>query len=65
MGRASALGWEMAILYTFFMDGGFYLDQRFATSPWLLLLGMLLGTVAVIPSLVKASKMSDDEETKR
>ena len=65
MGRASALGWEMAILYTVFMGGGFYLDQRFGTSPWLLLAGVVLGTVAVIPSLVKVSKMSDDEETKR
>lgn len=64
MGRASALGWELAILYTLFMGGGYYLDQRFGSSPWLLLLGVLLGTVATIPALVRAAKMSDDEENK-
>lgn len=65
MGRASALGWELAILYTFFMGGGFYLDRRLGTAPWLLIAGVVLGSVAAIRSLVRATKLLEDEEEKR
>ncbi len=65
MGRASALGWELAILYTFFMGGGFYLDRRLGTAPWLLIVGVVLGSVAAIRSLVRATKLLEDEEEKK
>ena len=43
------------------MGGGFYLDRRLGTAPWLLIAGVVLGSVAAIRSLVRATKLLEDE----
>lgn len=51
-GNAS-LGITYGATVLVFVGLGWWLDDRFGTSPWLLIVGMLLGSVGGIVSLVK------------
>ncbi|MDQ7039714.1 MAG: AtpZ/AtpI family protein [Rhodothermus sp.] len=41
------LGLQLALGMAFFVVGGYLLDRRLGTFPWLTLLGIVLGLVAV------------------
>ena len=51
-GRYSGLGCQFGVTITVLSLAGNWLDERFGTRPWLLLLGVLLGFVGGTISLV-------------
>ena len=52
-GGNAALGITYGATVLVFVGIGWWLDDHFGTSPWLLIVGMLLGSVGGIVSLVK------------
>ena len=52
-GGNASLGITFGATVLVFVGFGWWLDDRFGTSPWLLIVGMLLGSVGGIVSLVK------------
>ena len=52
-GGNASLGITFGATILAFVGFGWWLDDRFGTSPWLLIVGMLLGSVGGIVSLVK------------
>ena len=52
-GGNASLGITYGVTVLVFVGLGWWLDDRFGTSPWLLIVGMLLGSVGGIVSLVK------------
>lgn len=59
------VGIQIAGAMVLFVLGGYFLDERFGTSPWLLLAGCLLGMVAVVASLFKAVQELEAHERRR
>lgn len=54
LGFASRVGMEMAFSVLIGVYGGYLLDKYFATTPWLMLLGVIFGGVAGFLSVYKA-----------
>jgi hypothetical protein len=51
-------GFEFAGVVTLLTLGGWWLDGKFATRPWLMLLGLLVGTIGGIYRLYLEGKRS-------
>ena len=49
----TTIGMELAITVVLGFYGGQYLDQRFATGPWLMLAGVLVGLAAGVVGVYK------------
>lgn len=47
------LGMQLALSMVFFVVGGYLLDQWLDTSPWLLVVGAILGVIAVFIHLFR------------
>lgn len=43
--RALGIGLELSVVIGGFSYGGYWLDERWGTGPWLLLTGVLIGTL--------------------
>ncbi|MFT4702676.1 MAG: F0F1-type ATP synthase assembly protein I [Bradymonadia bacterium] len=54
--RASAIGLQFGISIAVGALGGNWLDKRYDTGPWLLLLGFILGSTAAFRDLYKFAK---------
>lgn len=54
-GRASTIGLEIAISVVVCLAGGWWLDEKFGTQPWLTLVGLALGVCAAGWSLYKVT----------
>ena len=60
--RYSAVGLEMGFAVAIGVAMGYYLDQYFNTSPWLILIFLMLGVVAAFRSLFSLMKDVDRNE---
>lgn len=56
LARSSAVGLEMGISVVVGLLGGRWLDGKTGTAPWLMLLGLLLGTVAGFRGLMRMAR---------
>ncbi|CAN5894852.1 hypothetical protein BH11MYX2_BH11MYX2_23840 [soil metagenome] len=56
---SSSVGLELGISVILGLLGGYYLDQRLGTTPWLMLACLLLGLVAGFRGVVRAVKRED------
>ena len=54
LSRMAGIGVQFGAVISLFALAGYWLDDRMGSSPWLLLLGVLLGFVGGTISLVKA-----------
>jgi ATP synthase protein I len=54
--RHGAVGLEMGIAVALGSVGGWYLDDRYGTGPWLLIVGMGFGIAAGFKGLYRAAK---------
>ncbi len=54
------LAWAIPISIAIGWGGGWWLDQRFGTEPWLQVVGFLLGAAAGLAQILQLSG-SDDE----
>lgn len=53
--RFVGIGFEIAVPVLLGLGGGYWLDQRFGTKPWLLLVGALMGMVAGFVSFFRTA----------
>lgn len=60
--RSSGAGLGFAISILLFVGVGYWLDRKFGTSPWLLLVGLFTGFPLALYSLVKKLGPSDRAE---
>lgn len=58
--RASAIGLQFGVSIAIGALGGNWLDNRFGTGPWLLLLGVIFGAAAGFRDLYRIAKEQED-----
>ena len=56
MGFYTALVTEMCLSVAVGVVGGYYADQYLGTSPWLIVLGLIVGMVAGVHNLIRIVK---------
>jgi ATP synthase protein I len=61
--RFSSMGIELGLAVMAGLIGGQWLDHKFGTTPWLLLVGLLLGMAAGFRSMWRALKALKETET--
>ena len=54
--RYSTIGMEMAASVAFGTLGGWWLDQKFGTEPWLFWFGLAFGIAAAVRAVVRLVK---------
>jgi len=54
IGMLGGLGFQLGLTVLLGALAGYYLDKRWGTSPWLLLVGTLAGTAAGFYEIVRA-----------
>ena len=59
LGELSAVGLTLVVATVLGLAGGYYLDGRLGTSPWLTLIGLLLGIVAGFVNLFRSVKRAE------
>jgi ATP synthase protein I len=55
------VGIELALSTVIGLLGGRWIDGKLGTSPWLMLLGLVLGVVAGFRSLIRAARQAKQE----
>jgi F0F1-type ATP synthase assembly protein I len=67
-GRVSAVGMELAAAVIFCLLIGYWLDGKFGTSPWLAVVGIILGSGigfrAVYAAAKVMQKQAENEDSK-
>jgi ATP synthase protein I len=61
LGELSSIGFALVIATVIGLVGGYYADRWLGTSPWLLLLGLVLGIVAGFVNLFRSVSRADRE----
>jgi ATP synthase protein I len=59
LGELSAVGITLVVATVIGLAGGYYLDRWLGTSPWLTLLGLLLGIAAGFVNLFRTVKRAE------
>jgi F0F1-type ATP synthase assembly protein I len=59
--KLASVGIELSISTIVGMLGGRWLDEKLGTAPWLMLLGLVLGVVAGMRSLIRAARRANQE----
>lgn len=59
------LGWLIMLNMLLFAGGGLWLDRRFKSSPWLMLVGVVLGFTGSGYTLYRAVKKLETDEAKK
>lgn len=54
LGRYTGLGLQLAASLVLFGALGWWIDRRLSTTPWLMILGMLVGSALAFVSLLRA-----------
>ena len=61
MAKSSAIGIQFAISIAIGAWGGNWLDKKFDTAPWLLLIGVLFGAAAGFRDLYRLAKKQAED----
>lgn len=56
--KVSSVGLEMGVSIAIGWGIGYWLDKKFATDPWLMVVGLLFGVAAGFNGLLRASKQA-------
>ncbi|HEX9819407.1 MAG TPA: AtpZ/AtpI family protein [Methylomirabilota bacterium] len=59
LGELSTIGLALVIATVIGLAGGYYLDRWLGTSPWLTLIGLVLGIAAGFVNLFRAVKRAE------
>jgi ATP synthase protein I len=59
LGELSAVGLTLVVATVLGLAGGYYLDRWLGTSPWLTLIGLLLGIAAGFVNLFRSVKRAE------
>lgn len=58
----ASLGVEIAASFSIPIIVGYWLDERYQTSPWLLLFGILIGMVLMLAIFVRIARDTDNQD---
>lgn len=61
LSRISLAGLELGIAVAIGIIGGLYLDDRFDTRPWLMIVGLLLGVTSGFYNLYRLAAAQEEE----
>ena len=61
LGELSSIGLTLVVATVIGLVGGYYADRWLGTTPWLLLLGLVLGIVAGFVNLFRSVKRAERE----
>jgi F0F1-type ATP synthase assembly protein I len=61
-GRFSAVGIEMAAAVAFGTLGGYWLDGKLGTAPWLFWFGLVVGIGAAVRTVVRVARTTKLDE---
>ena len=61
VGSYGTVGLDFAVSVTFCFLGGWWLDGKLGTAPWLMMVGLVLGTVVGFSMVFKAARKMRDE----
>jgi ATP synthase protein I len=61
LGELTSIGMTMVLATVIGLGAGYYGDRWLGTSPWLMLIGLLLGVVAGFVNLFRLVKAADRE----
>ena len=61
LAKLASVGIELSISTVVGMLGGRWLDGQLGTEPWLMLLGLVLGVVAGMRSLIRTARRANRE----
>lgn len=64
-GSMAGLGIQFVITVMVFLFLGQWLDRRLGTTPWLLLLGVLLGAALGMWNMVRAARQAEKDERRQ
>lgn len=59
------LGMQLALAMAFFSGGGYLLDRWLGSTPWLTVVGGVVGMVAVFVQVIRVSKELDQKARQR
>jgi F0F1-type ATP synthase assembly protein I len=62
LARAGTIGIEIGVAVIVCLLAGNWADEKFGTSPWLALLGIVLGTIVGLKAVLRAAKETEKEE---
>jgi len=62
LARLASVGIEFSISTLVGLLGGRWVDEKLGTAPWLMLVGLVLGVVAGMRSLIRAARLSSSTE---
>lgn len=54
----ASVGLEMGVAVFLGWAAGHWLDQKFATDPWLMLLGLLIGVAAGFKAIIRVARQA-------
>lgn len=54
-----SIGIEIVVSVLIGLGGGYWLDKKFGTAPWLMILGIVLGFAAGIRSMLRTYRKSE------
>ena len=60
-GRLGTLGMELSALIIGFLLGGYWLDKKLGTSPYLTLAGVFMGAFGGFMAVLRAIKQSEEK----
>jgi F0F1-type ATP synthase assembly protein I len=61
LGRASAVGIELAVAVIGCLLLGTWLDDKLGTAPWMAVAGIVLGSVVGLRAVIRAAGPAEDE----
>lgn len=61
LSRISLAGLELGIAVAIGIIGGLYLDERFDTGPWLMIVGLMLGVTSGFYNLYRLAAAQEEE----
>lgn len=59
--RAGNVGFELAVATIIGLAGGYWLDGKLGTKPWLAIVGLLLGVAAGFKNLIQTARRAQRE----
>jgi ATP synthase protein I len=61
LGELASIGMTLVLSTVIGLAGGYYADRWLGTSPWLMLIGLLLGIAAGFVNLFRSAKAAERE----
>jgi F0F1-type ATP synthase assembly protein I len=65
LAKLTSVGIEFSLSVLLGLLGGRWVDEKLGTSPWLMIVGLLLGVSAALRSLIRTARQANHESQSR